>query len=611
MVDLSAKEKLKKKNNLRYCEYYNMQSRFDELYEQSKNKSNFKHLFRIITSDENILLAYRTIKTNKGSETAGTNGHTIKYWKDVSEAEFLTYTKNRLNQYKPQTIRRKWIPKPDGRKRPLGIPNIEDRIIQQCIKQVLEPICEAKFHPHSYGFRPNRSTEHAIAYLYKKINIDKCYYSVDIDIKGFFDNVNHKKLLKQLWTIGIHDRKLISIIAAMLKAPIKHEGISTKGVPQGGTLSPLLANIVLNELDWWISSQWETIKTRHEYSGNNTKYRALRKNTTLKEIYIVRYADDFKILCKKKEDARKIFQATKMWLKERLQLDINEEKSKITNVKKCYTEFLGFKIKVVKKKQKLVTKSHITEKAKKKISKNLKDQVKKIQKNPTPQEVLKLNAMIMGIQNYYCLATHVTIDMSKLHHQLKKIIQNRLKSELGKKGFKGETFKIRYKGYQYKDYNVAGITIFPLSAIKTKNPMNFKQEICNYTKTGREYVHQSLSTKYGEMLRYYMEHPNENRTLEYNDNRLSKYTAQRGKCPISGEELGINAEVHHIKPVSQGGTDEFQNLVIVTQNVHKLIHATEEETIQLYLKTLPLKPKEAIKKINKYRIKAKNYEIIM
>ncbi|MGL5426695.1 MAG: reverse transcriptase domain-containing protein, partial [Cetobacterium sp.] len=140
--------------------------------------------------------------------------------------------------------------------RPLGIPNIYDRIIQQCIKQVIEPIIDKKFHPNSFGFRPGRSTEHAIAQNNTLINMAKLYVVVDIDIKGFFDNINYKKLIKQLRAIGIKENKLISIIKCMLKAKtqlLTGEIIeNNKGVPQGGGLSPLLANVVLNELDWWI-----------------------------------------------------------------------------------------------------------------------------------------------------------------------------------------------------------------------------------------------------------------------------------------------------------------------------------------------------------------------
>lgn len=135
-----------------------MQHRFDNLYAQSVDGQNFYDLMHLISSNENIRLAYRNVKRNTGSKTAGTNKLTIDDIKALSVEEVIEHVKNMLETYKPDSVRRVFIDKGNGKWRPLGIPTIWDGIVQQCVLQVLEPICEAKFHKHSYGFRPNRST---------------------------------------------------------------------------------------------------------------------------------------------------------------------------------------------------------------------------------------------------------------------------------------------------------------------------------------------------------------------------------------------------------------------------------------------------------------------
>ncbi|WP_234885110.1 group II intron reverse transcriptase/maturase [Clostridium tarantellae] len=334
-------------NVYRYNQYYQMQNIFDSLYSKSKDNENFYNLMNLIKSENNIKLAFRMIKSNTGSKTCGTDNQNINDIKETSLEKYVTEVQNRLDNYKPNTVRRVFIPKDNGDYRPLGIPTMIDRVVQQSIKQILEPICEAKFHPHSYGFRPNRSTKHAIARLNSLVNQGGLNYVVDVDIKGFFDNVNHNKLIKQMYGLGIRDFKLLKIIKQMLKAPIQGEGVPKKGTPQGGILSPLLSNIVLNELDWWISSQWESHPTKHKYTQLN-KYNAMKK-TKLKEIFIIRYADDFKIVCRNYNVARKIFYAVQEWLKKRLKLDISKEKSKIVNLRKNYSDFLGIRIKVIRR----------------------------------------------------------------------------------------------------------------------------------------------------------------------------------------------------------------------------------------------------------------------
>jgi len=608
-VDMSVKQTTKKKQKLRNNEYYDMQSTFDELHQKATENEKFNNLIDIISCENNILLAYRNIKNNKGSITAGTDGRTVDYYKDWSEEKFVQYFQDKLGNYQPKSVRRVEIPKDyqPGKTRPLGIPCMDDRIIQECIRQVLEPICEAKFHNHSYGFRPNRATSHAIARATFLMH-NKFHYVVDIDIKGFFDNVNHGKLLRQMWAIGIRDKNLISIIGRILKSEIKGIGIPDKGTPQGGIISPLLSNIVLNELDWWLSDQWETFKSNFKYA-HRSKYRLLRESSSLKEFFFVRYADDFKVLCKDYETAQRIFIATRNWLKERLWLDISPEKSKITNIRKGKTEFLGFSMRCKKKRNKFVIRSNIADKAKKAITNKLKEQIKYVQRHTMPQSVNTLNSMILGIHNYYSNATLCTIDFREIAFIVNKSLYNRLKRKTSnKEPPKSKTFLKLYGDYNYKTPTIANVTVFPIAACKWNKPVGFTQTINNYTEQGRKHVHDKLHSAI-PLVKYLLKQKDYDKSVEYNDNRISLMSGQNGKCGVTKLPLSIgNMECHHKKPKELGGKDDYKNLMWVTVDVHKLIHATRPEIIDGYLRKLNLDAK-ALKKVDSLRKLAENLEI--
>jgi RNA-directed DNA polymerase len=614
--------KLEKRQLLRNNEYYTMQDILDNLYNQSCNNIKFTKLMQYISSKKNILLAYRNIKNNKGSTTVGTDNLEISYFKEMGTEEFVERIQNKVANYMPKSVRRVEIPKHKGsvETRPLGIPCIEDRIIQQCIKQVLEPICEAKFHKHSYGFRPNRSTDHAIARSMFLMNKNNLHYVVDIDIKGFFDNVNHSKLKKQMWNMGIQDKNLISVIGKILKSEVQGIGIPIRGTPQGGIISPLLSNIVLNELDWWISSQWETFETKHSYSRVRTKkackeiyvdetnkYRAM-KTTKLKEIYLVRYADDFKIFCRDYKTAQKIYNATRLWLKERLDLDISPDKSKITNLRRNYTEFLGFKLMVKPKGNKYVCQSKMCNKAKRNTITKFKEQIKRIQKRTNSKEVAKLNSMILGSHNYYKSASLISVDFREINFLVTRILEIRLKNWITYKSKFSETYKRLYGKYNHRFRTICNITIFPIYGCANKPPINFSQDICNYTKVGRNKIHKSLRG-YKHLVDYLLRTTNENNTAEFDDNRISLIAGQQGKCYVTGVDLEIgNMECHHRTPRCDGGTDEYKNLVWICSEAHKLIHAKHSNIITKYQSTLSLDEK-GLKRVNSLRKLVGNSDI--
>ena len=530
---------------------FGLTDKLDQLYANSKNGDNANRIYSDIVSEPNLLMAIHNIKTNDGANTPGHDGRTITWYLNQPTDQILRQLKNRLENYKPGAIIRVYIDKNDGDKRPLGIPTIEDRILQQAIKQILEPWCEARFHPHSYGFRPLRSAHHALSRVVTLVNVAKMYYTVDIDLKGFFDNVSHNKLNKALWNIGIRDKKVLSIINKMLKSEIVGEGVMDKGVPQGGVLSPLLSNIILNQLDWWVSTQWEDLPVKD-------KRYVHRKRTNLKSGYIVRYADDFKIMCRSYEHAIRWYHAVSKWLHEYLDLPINEEKSSVTNLKRKATEFLGFSIKAVKKgtsRYGYVAETHITDKNKKRIQEELRMSIKRIQSNSfTNKTSVQYNIKVMGIKRYFQYATHVYLDLDEIAQSTFRTMKVRLRDRRELVAFKtlDHGYKKHHPGIRAntKVSIVAGTPLHMIQAVHHKNPMNFTQSQTLYTKQGRKLLNEKLTTLPIEWVRELVNKSNYTKTtVEFINNRISHYIADDGKCYVTGRILTPSElHCHHKTP---------------------------------------------------------------
>ena len=613
-------QKAKKKSKLRHAEYYDMQKTFDSLYEDSKSVDVFGNLMDIFSAPSNIKLAFRNIKGNDGSHTAGTDGRTIESLAVMSEDKFVKLIQKQFRRYEPKAVKRVEIPKPNGKMRPLGIPCIIDRIVQQCILQVMEPICEAKFYEHSYGFRPCRSAENAISYAYGLAQRNKLHYVVDVDVKGFFDNVDHRKLLKQIWTLGIRDTKLIHIIKAMLKAPIEMPDgetvLPSKGTPQGGILSPLLANIVLNELDWWIASQWDEMvrhmkhpcKVTYYPNGAEKKcnsYTALKKSN-LKEMRIVSYADDFKIFCRTKEDAEKTYYAVKDWLWKRLKLEVSDEKSKVTNLRQRDSEFLGFRIKLRRKSNSWVITSNVCDKAIHRIGKEMADSVKAIQSSKTAEEISlnvgDYNAKVIGVQDYYCIATRVNLNFSDIARPINGQLLHRIDGIKKQGEIKNRYLRKRY-GKSKQMRWIGETPLVPLAYVQFKIPMRKSRKINPYTPEGRAEIHDNLRIDVNSML-WLMRHPIPTESVRYNDNRVSLYAGQDGKCAITGKKLDVQTCICYRKTNNcKKGNDSYQNLLLLSLQGLAIVSSEDMMSVVALVKEYSLNAK-VITKVNKLRATA-------
>jgi hypothetical protein len=404
--------------------------------------------------------------------------------------------------------------------------------------------------------------------------------------------------------LGIQDKNLLSILKRSLSSEIKGEGIPNKGTIQGGLVSPLLANVVLNELDWWLSDQFETFSTNYKYSSPSGKTSAIKNRSNLKRFYMVRYADDLTIMCEDYETASKIKIATTKWLNERLKLEVSESKTKITNLRTNYMKFLGFRLKTFKKGHKYVCKSKMSIKAFNKAVKKLKAQVIKIGRTNSAKEVKKLNSMILGLHNYYKVATRVNLDFNLIAFLVNKTLNNRLKYNLNKHGNISKTFKKYYGKYNYKTYNVCNIRLFPIGGIKFSIPYSFTQTTCNYKASGRLKIHTELQNINSDMFKYMLANPIRGQTIEFNDNAISKMAGQQGRCAVTKDDLKIGQlKCLHQTPKSLGGTDNYKNIIIVSADVYKLIYEENERNQLVYIKRIgrSIRNKTALKNLNKLR----------
>lgn len=357
----------------------------------------FTNLYSLMHWDDWIRCATDAVLARPGSLTAGIDGTTRDNFKTNYWDEVLALTKSlKKKTYEPQPVRRVHIPKSNGKKRPLGIPVLRDRIVQEALRAILDPIFETDFQPHSYGFRKGRCTMDAIAVLMPLFNESvKHYYVIEGDIQSYFDTVHHRKLMSLLKR-RIADRDLLDLIWKFLKAGVMEDGLfarTEEGVPQGGVISPLLANVYLHEFDQWAEQRW------HSLTPNE---RRRRRYAGIGNYKMVRYADDFVVVSNDTiAGVQQTKQAIRDFLASELHLTLSEDKTTITHVNDGF-DFLGFHIQRVKPEGHWVTHLRPTGKGKDRIKQKIKDLTSR--NWGWMDEYLRLtslNSLVAGWANYY------------------------------------------------------------------------------------------------------------------------------------------------------------------------------------------------------------------
>ena len=365
---------------------------------------------------ENLNKAYKQVYKNKGA--SGVDGVTtdelFAYIKEHKE-EILWRIRNR--KYKPQPVRRVYIPKENGKMRKLGIPSVIDRVIQQAIVQVLTPIYEEQFSNNSFGFRPNRSCEKAVIKVLECFN-DGYDWIVDIDLQSFFDEVNQDKLIGIIRRT-IKDGNLVSLIRKFLQSGVMEKGVlqpTKKGTPQGGNLSPLLSNIMLNELD---------------------------KELEKRGLNFVRYADDCLIMVKSEKAANRVMESVTTFITKKLGLKVNVEKSKVARPKQI--KYLGFGF-YKNNKGTWRPKPHI--KSVQKFKAKLCDILIRSRSVSLDERLLKLKQLIYGWVNYFRIA-----DMKILMRETDQLVRRKLRVVIWKqwKKIKRRYSNLRKLGITHRD----------------------------------------------------------------------------------------------------------------------------------------------------------------
>lgn len=562
--------------------YFGINDVESKLFDKALNYEKHNHLWKHVIDEMNIICAIKIILRNPGAKTAGVDGVTKKMILKMELDDVVKEVKNRLYGKTKPSGRQVLIPKDDGRFRPLGITNLYDRIAQQCIRNVLEPIVEAHFFPESFGFRKDRNTKECMSFIATSLQHLDDGHIYDCDLKGYFDTVQIDIVLNKLReNHNIQDKQFLKVIKQLMWIDLKNPSLKYNGIGlrQGTILGPILANVMFHDFELKLNkiNDHERENGRQLISNPNI-FKNFGKNYKRgREFYfnwlgsrrvvkIIRYADDFLLISKGKYDIYDAIMMLEDWCKEN-GLEINQDKTQLIRVTpKCdiKLKFLGYRY----------NKMHstirgntylISPKNQKQIWKETKSRLRwSLYKN----NIKSFIQYIRGIFQYYDICTNLTWLISRVHAYLFKFMFRR-------KGYRKRTY-IKYmpskgKG-KYAHFYVGNtkLDLWDMRVSSVTSTQVYIKQVHDMWKPDRE--------SYKDIT--WIKDFYSNRTkLDRNTTNLiyiPSLLKQQKTEPVTGLPLLMidpsDVEIHHKIPISKGGKDEYKNLILVKRKIHKIIH---------------------------------------